>query len=65
MELGEVAFWIAGSCIAIGFGPTPVSRGDEIRLASEVNIWGDAAIDPQVMRTIAPGSTIHVRLADD
>jgi len=65
MELGEVAFWMAGSCIAIGFGRTPVSRGDEIRLASAVNIWGDAKIDPDVMRQIAPGSPAQVRLAEN
>src|SRR5690349_12524842 len=39
MQAGEIAFWTDADAIAIGFGSTPVGRGDEIRLASPANVF--------------------------
>ena len=42
IELGDIVFWPEGKCIAIGYGPTPISKGQEIRLISKCNIWGES-----------------------
>ena len=63
VEKGEIAFWVEGSCIAIGFGPTPISTGDEIRLAAKTNIWADAVEDVGILKEVNSGQTIHVAKA--
>ena len=62
VQAGELAFWIKGSCIAIGFGPTPISRGDEIRLAARTNIWADTEDDVRQLKIIQAGAPIHVEV---
>lgn len=60
VEAGELAFWLAGNAIAIGFGPTPVSEGDEIRLAAPCNIWGRAVEDVRLLAAVKDGEPITV-----
>ena len=40
VEPGAVAFWPAGDCLCLFWGPTPASQGDECRAASNVNLVG-------------------------
>ncbi len=64
VDPGELAFWVEGSSIAIGFGPTPISRGDEIRLAAPTNIWGRAVEDVKALAAVSDGDAITVEALD-
>jgi hypothetical protein len=60
VEEGDLGYWPPGQALCLFFGPTPASRGDEIRAASAVTIFGHVVRDAQVLKSVAGGTPIAV-----
>lgn len=66
VELGELAYWPPGTAFCIFFGPTPMSRGAEIRPASPVNVVGKLIGDPEIFKQVSDGTVVRIdRISDE
>ncbi|MEW6105303.1 MAG: cyclophilin-like fold protein [Bacillota bacterium] len=60
VEAGDLGYWPPGRAFCIFFGPTPVSRGNEIRAASPVNVFGRVEGEAKVLRSVRDGAEVVV-----
>jgi hypothetical protein len=60
VALGDLAYWPPGRAFCIFFGPTPASRGDEIRPASAVNVVGRVRGDATVFKQVRAGTRVTI-----
>lgn len=60
VNIGDLGYWPQGSAFCIFFGATPMSRGEEIRPASAVNIFGKVIDDAIQLRHVASGAEIII-----
>jgi len=60
VDLGDLGYWPPGSAFCIFFGRTPSSRGDEIRPASPVNVFGKVVGDPTIFKQVRSGTQVRV-----
>jgi hypothetical protein len=60
VELGDLGYWPPGQALCIFFGPTPMSRGSEIRPASPVNIVGRVVGDARVFSRVRAGARVRI-----
>ena len=64
VDPGTICFWVEGSSLALPFGPTPISRANECRLITKVNVIGHFEGDAQLRGTVEDGDKIRVESAD-
>jgi hypothetical protein len=63
MEAGELAYWPLGNAFCIFWGPTPASRGGEIRASSPVNPFGRLEGDPATFDQVPGGAEVKLERA--
>jgi hypothetical protein len=64
VELGDLGYWPPGRAFCIFFGPTPASRGDEIRPASAVTVIGGIEGDATRFKQVRSGATITIEMVE-
>ena len=63
VDIGDLGYWPPGNAFCIFFGPTPASRGNEIRPASPVNVFGKVDGDSKIFKKVRSGDTIILEKA--
>jgi uncharacterized protein len=56
---------VQGSALALPYGPTPVSKGDECRLVTPCNVLGRIEGDPRQLKKVRAGESIRVEALPD
>ncbi len=60
VQPGDVCFWSEDDRIMLGWGATPISRPNEIRLMRPCNIWAQVRGDPAKLDIVTPGERVSL-----
>ena len=58
-----VCFWVEGGSLALPWGPTPISQGDQPKLVTRCNVLGKIEGDPRRLSAVRSGDAITVEPA--
>lgn len=61
VSAGDLGYWPEGNAFCIFFGPTPISRGDEIRPASAVTVFGRITGDATIFKQVASRAKVTIK----
>ena len=64
VDLGDLGYWPPGRAFCIFFGPTPASRGNEIRPASAVTVIGRVTGDAALFRQVRAGTSVTIEVIE-
>ncbi len=65
VAMGEIGYWPPGHAFCIFFGPTPASRGQEIRAASAVNPLGKIVGDARAFKAVRSGDAVTIARVEE
>lgn len=65
VTIGDVAYWPAGRCVCVFFGPTPISVAGNPVPASPVVVIGRAMANPVDLRKIRSGDAIRLTVVQE
>ena len=65
VDMGDLCYWPEGNAFCIFFGPTPISKGDQIKPASEVSVFGKIIGDAVVLKKVTSGTKIVIEQISD
>jgi hypothetical protein len=60
VEIGDLGYWPTGTAFCIFFGRTPMSRGDEVRPASAVTVFGKVSSDAAAFKQVVAGTEVTI-----
>jgi len=60
---GTVCFWVEGGSLALPWGRTPISDGDQPKLVTRCNVLGKIEGDTKQLSDIRSGDAVTVELA--
>ena len=59
---GAVCFWVEGSSLALPWGRTPISEGDEPRLVTRCNVLGKIDGEARQLASVRSGDAITLTM---
>ena len=62
VEIGDLGYWLQGSCFCIFYGKTPASTSEKPRAASPVNVFGKIIGEVEQLKQVT-GSRVRVEKA--
>jgi len=61
VELMDVAYWSLGQALCLFFGPTPISKGNEIKPYSPVNVIGKIVSSINIPKLVDDSASVIIR----
>ena len=60
VDPGTVCFWVEGNALALPYGRTPVSKGNECRLVTRCNVVGKVVGEARQLQGIKNGAVLRL-----